>query len=284
MTQKPLTLGDWIQSATEQLQRAGVDSARLDAQVLAAHSFGQDRSWVLAHPEVEINKELDAVLARRIRREPLAYIVGSREFYGRRFYVDHDVLVPRQETEFVVERALLWMRDDALPWSVLDVGTGSGCIGITLALERPDAQVTLLDKSANALRVASKNADALGARVDFVHSDLFRYLPKSLYRMVVSNPPYVAHSDDLPPEVRDFEPADALFAEAQGLAIYRRLAAECYQRTLCDVLIVEIGQGQADAVESVFGEYGWQLADALADLSGIVRTLTFTPEDAEFHP
>ncbi|QYK52699.1 MAG: peptide chain release factor N(5)-glutamine methyltransferase [Fimbriimonadaceae bacterium] len=282
MTQKPLTLGDWIQSATEQLQRAGVDSARLDAQVLAAHGFGQDRSWVLAHPEAEITSDLDSILARRVNREPLAYIVGSREFYGRRFFVDHDVLVPRQETEFVVERALLWMRDDSLPWSVLDVGTGSGCIGITLALEKPDAQVTLLDKSANALRVASKNADALGARVDFVHSDLFTYLPKSMYRMVVSNPPYVAHSDDLPPEVREFEPADALFAEAQGTAFYRRLAADCYHRTLCDVLIVEIGQGQSDAVESIFGEYGWVLADALADLSGIVRTLTFTPDSAIF--
>jgi len=274
-----MRLGDWIQQAADELTQAGVDSPRLDAQVLAAHALGQDRSWVLAHPEETVVGDcLQGLLLRRKNREPLAYIVGEREFYGRRFFVDPDVLVPRQETEFLVERAKLWMNgvDD---WSILDVGTGSGCIGITLALECPGSAVTLLDKSANALRVANKNADALGARVDFVHSDLFKWLPKRRFRMVVSNPPYVAHRDDLPPEVRDFEPPDALFAEADGLAMYRRLAAETFAATRCEVLIVEIGQGQEGEVEAVFSEYGWQMADAMCDLNRIVRTLTFIPAE-----
>ncbi len=274
-----MRLGDWIQIAADELTQAGVDSPRLDAQVLAAHALGQDRSWILAHPEEAIvGEHLQGLLMRRKNREPLAYIVGEREFYGRRFFVDPDVLVPRQETEFLVERAKLWM-NDVEDWSILDVGTGSGCIGITLALECPGSSVTLLDKSANALRVANKNADALGARVDFVHSDLFKWLPKRRFRMVVSNPPYVAHRDDLPPEVRDFEPHDALFAEAEGLAMYRRLAAETFAATRCEVLIVEIGQGQEGEVETIFTEYGWQMADAMCDLNRIVRTLTFVPAE-----
>jgi release factor glutamine methyltransferase len=274
-----MRLGEWIQIASDELSQAGVDSPRLDAQVLAAHALGQDRSWILAHPEeLVVSDHLQGFLKRRKNREPLAYIVGEREFYGRRFFVDPDVLVPRQETEFLVERAKLWM-NGVDNWSILDVGTGSGCIGITLALECPGSSVTLLDKSANALRVANKNADALGARVDFVHSDLYKWLPKRRFRMVVSNPPYVAHRDDLPPEVRDFEPPDALFAEADGLAMYRRLAAETFAATRCEVLMVEIGQGQEGEVEAVFCEYGWQLADAMCDLNRIVRTLTFIPAE-----
>ncbi|MBL8068495.1 MAG: peptide chain release factor N(5)-glutamine methyltransferase [Armatimonadetes bacterium] len=275
-----MRLAEWIHSAAEELAEAGVDSPRLDAQILAAHALGRDRSWVLSHPEESVaDSGLSSLLRRRLNREPLAYITGKREFYGREFFVDPDVLVPRQETEFVVERAKLWMHGGG-DWTVLDVGTGSGCIGITLALECPGCRVTLLDKSMNALRVASKNADALEARIDqFVHSDLFHKLPKRRYQLVVSNPPYVAHADDLPPEVRDFEPHDALFADANGLAMYRRLAAETYLATGCEALIVEIGMGQQPAVEAVFAEYGWQLVDAMCDLGRIVRTLTFIPAD-----
>ena len=275
-----MRLEEWIRQATDELTQAGVDSPRLDAQVLAAHALGRDRSWVLAHPEESVvGDHLQGLLRRRKNREPLAYITGQREFYGRRFAVDPDVLVPRQETEFLVERAKLWV-SDGRDWSILDVGTGSGCIGITLALECPGSKVTLLDKSANALRVASKNADSLGARIEgYVHSDLYQWLPKKRYRLVVSNPPYVAHRDDLPPEVREFEPHDALFAEADGLAMYRRLAAETFAATHCEVLMVEIGQGQEGQVEAVFVEYGWQMVDAMCDLNRIVRTLTFVPAE-----
>lgn len=274
-----MRLDEWIRDATDELQRAGVDSPRLDAQVLAAHGLGRDRSWVLAHPDTLVKgDELRALLQRRVNREPLAYITGVREFYGRVFAVDRDVLVPRQETEFLVERAKLWV-NDGKDFEVLDVGTGSGCIGITLALECPAAKVTLLDKSANALRVANKNAESLGARVRFVHSDLYAALPRKRFRVVVSNPPYVAHRDDLPPEVRDFEPEAALYAEADGMAMYRRLASETFAATRCEVLMVEIGQGQADGVTAIFAEYGWDLADAMTDLDRTVRTLTFVPDE-----
>lgn len=278
-----LTLETWIAEATERLKRAGVDSPRLDAQLLAAFALDRDRSWVMAHPDAEVRTEdMERLLARRESREPLAYIVGKREFYGRSFFVDPAVLVPRQETEFLVERALLWLRSSPGPWTVLDIGTGSGCVGISIALEFPEAKVTLLDRSANALRVADKNARELGARVDFLHSDLFDSVPRGQsFRMVVSNPPYVAHHDDLPPEVREFEPTEALFAEGNGLAIYRRLAADAVARTGCEVLMVEIGQAQAEPVTAIFAEYGWEAVDALCDLAGIVRTLTFTPNHVE---
>jgi release factor glutamine methyltransferase len=270
-------LDQWLDVATTALREAGVDSPRLDAQVLAAHALGRDRSWVLTHPEFGVEDDaLAPLLNRRLAREPLAYILGEREFYGRSFAVDPDVLVPRQETELVVERAKLWMGNGS-GWTVLDVGTGSGCIGLSLALECPSAQVTLLDKSANALRVASKNADRLGARTQYVHSDLYAQMPRRSYRMVVSNPPYVAREDDLPPEVANFEPSDALYAEAEGLAMYRRLAAETFAATHCEVLIVEIGMGQSEPVEVIFSEYGWAIEDGVCDLAGIVRVLTFVP-------
>ena len=275
-----MRLDEWIRQATDNLSQAGVDSPRLDAQVIAAHGLGRDRSWVLAHPdELIVGDHLQGLLLRRVNREPLAYITGTREFYGRNFSVDPDVLVPRQETEFLVERAKLWI-GDGLDWSVLDVGSGSGCVGITIALESPGSRVTLLDKSANALRVSSKNANQLGARIDgYIHSDLYSRLPKRRYRLVVSNPPYIAHRDDLPPEVRDFEPPDALFAEAEGLAMYRRLAAETFAATRCDVMMVEIGMGQAQQVEAIFNEYGWELVDSMCDLNRIVRTLTLVPAE-----
>lgn len=270
---------EWLESASKQLGSAGVDSPRLDAQLLVAYSLGRDRSWVLAHVHDDFpgSASADRFLARRLDREPLAYIIGMKEFFGRQFHVDERVLVPRPETETLVSRVLLWIPEgQARPLTILDVGTGSGCIGITLAMERPICEVTGIDIDPNALAVAEKNAAFHQSDIELSVSDLFENLEGRQFDLVVSNPPYVSHLDEVGPEVREFEPHHAVFADANGLAIYRRLAATGGQYTN-EAMIVEIGFDMYDDVVSVFGEYGWHHSETLLDLSGIARCLTFLP-------
>lgn len=274
-----MTVGDWVGLASERLARAGVESPRLDAQLLAAEAAGYDRSWVMTHSSDEAGGWMEAaegLLRRRESREPLAYILGRREFYGREFVVRPGVLVPRPETEILVERVLLAVgRDRGWDGGILDVGTGSGCLGLTLALELPESLVTLLDVSGEALSVAEENAGRLGVEVDIVESDLFAEVEGLEFDFVVSNPPYVGRGDELPPEVRDFEPELALYAQAGGLGFYRRLAAEGARMVTAGAMVVEIGMGQEEDVAAIFGEHGWGLVDAVRDLSGVVRVLTF---------
>lgn len=271
-----MTLGEWLAAAEARLLGCGVESARLEAQVLAAHALGKDRAWVLSHRADPVSvEELDRLLDRRSAREPLAYILGVREFYGRPFAVGPAVLIPRQETEHLVEVGLELLGGRVLP-RILDVGTGSGCVAVALQLERPDATVTAVDVSCEALRVAASNAEALGASVEFVLSDAFAELSGRCFDLVVSNPPYVASSDDLPPEVVDHEPHVALYAGDDALGFYRRLARESPPfLASAGALAVEIGIGQAADVERTFEEQGWTTLLRRNDLAGIVRVLAF---------
>ena len=261
-----MTLSERIAIAARTLAKTGVESARLDAQVLAAHALGKDRSYVLAHGADALDiPKFDQLVDRRAAREPLAYIVGWREFYGRRFKVTPDVLVPRQETETIIDHVLAQAR----PRTVLDVGTGSGCIAISLALEMPNAAVTAMDVSGPALEVARSNAESLGANVEFLQSDLFSGVAARTFDLVVCNPPYVAKGDELMPEVRDHEPHLALFADGDGLDVYRRLAGDAAQAMAPDGrLVIEMGDGTADAVQEVFVDGGWPLPDFVDDLAG----------------
>lgn len=270
-----MTVGEWIADATVRL--AGFESARLEAQILAAHALGVDRTWVLVHPDHDFpDLAGEHLLQRRLTGEPLPYILGSKEFYGRRFAVGPGVLIPRPETEHLVEVAL------TLPGTkkVLDIGTGSGCIGLTLKLERPAWEVTLVDISDKALRYAEQNVRDLGASVDLRLGD-FGEVVKQGFDLVVSNPPYVAETDELGPGVREFEPATALFAEESGLAIYRRLAEEIPKPA--DV-IVEIGRGQESAVRELFEASGWHWKGTTNDLAGIPRVLHFAASWSSFRP
>jgi release factor glutamine methyltransferase len=246
-----VNLGEWLPSAYQRLERAGITSWKLEAQVLASHALLVDRSFVLTHPEHEVNElALEVLLQRREQQEPLAYILGYREFYGRRFRVDRTVLIPRHETEVLVEQALEWAGATA---SVLDIGTGSGCIAITLKLERPGWAVDAVDISNAALQTARENAETLGAEVTFRLSNLFEHPPQAAYDLIVSNPPYICREEALPTEVREFEPDTALFAENHGLAIYQRLANE-YGEFLRPggMMILEIGQAQTNAILNLF--------------------------------
>ncbi|MBI5707174.1 MAG: peptide chain release factor N(5)-glutamine methyltransferase [Armatimonadetes bacterium] len=272
-----MTLQEWLSEAERRLAASGIESARFEAQLLAAHALGKNRSWVLAHPETSLEAEaLDSLLGRRERREPLAYIIGFREFFGRDFEVSPAVLIPRQETEVLVE-ACLRLTSEAHEIRVLDIGTGSGCIAITLQLERPDWKVWAADISQEALAIAQQNAKRLGTgSVQFVQSDLFGRFERLKFDLIVSNPPYVAHGESLMPEVGLHEPREALFAGPTGVEVYARMAAEAPDHLNSrGRLIVEIGVGQELRVQGLFQEAGWRLVEATRDLSGIVRVLAF---------
>lgn len=261
---------DWLQMATERLSQAGIDSATLEAQLVAAHILRSDRSYLFAHPKAEIDAvRADELLRRRERSEPLAYILGVREFFGRMFKVTPDVLIPRQDTETLVEAA----KTEAGS-TLLDIGTGSGCIAITLKLEAPGLEVTATDISKAALQVAEENARALGAKVRFLHSDLFENLLGETFDIIASNPPYIGRSEALAPEVADYEPELALFAEDDGLAIYERLAGEA-QHHLNDggSLLLEVGYRQAEVVSELFRQRDWEFDPPIKDLSGIDRVI-----------
>lgn len=269
-----MTLGEWILEAAARLARVGIESPRLEAQVLAASILDKDRSWVLAHAPTYVLEDVQPfgeLLVRRLSREPLAYILGSREFYGRRFLVTKDVLIPRQETELLVETALELADEGA---TLLDLGTGSGCVALTIKAEDPTLLVTAVDISPAALTVARTNALGLDLEVEFLESDWFSTLEDRRFDLLVSNPPYVKVGDPaLEPEVAIHEPATALFAGEDGLDAYRALLGQAGPHlNPGGWLLMEIGQGQREAIEALAGrECDWMTPD----LSGIERVLGF---------
>lgn len=266
-----MRLDHWLAEAERRL-RAVSDSPRLEAQVLAAEILGVSRTWLLTHPEAEIEGE--PLLERRERHEPLAYILGRREFYGRDFEVSPAVLIPRQDTETLIDAAL---RLGPPSGSVLDVGVGSGAIAVTLKLERPNWNVTGVDISPEALAVASGNACRLNAEVRFLLSDAFAALSGETFELIVSNPPYIGREEALMPDVLDFEPHLALFAEEGGLAFYRRLAIEAPDYLHSEGLVLlEVGHTQAQSVRTLFESVGWQHLETINDLAGIPRVVGFS--------
>jgi release factor glutamine methyltransferase len=285
----PLTIADSVRGAAAALEAAGFSpaDARRDAAVLGRAAAGLDAAqWVTRQQQPADAAFLGALAAwtkRRAGHEPVAYITGVREFYGRPFRVTPAVLVPRPETEGLIEEALRIARPDAAGRTtgaglrVVDVGTGSGCLAITLALEWPDAQVTATDVSPDALAVAADNAKRLGAtRIDFRRTNLLDGLP-GLFDLVVANPPYIAIGDraNLPPDVRDHEPAAALYGGDDGLDVVRALLADVAAMLAPDGrLLMEIGAGQADVVRAlVEGTPGLAWDHITSDLAGIPRVV-----------
>lgn len=265
-----MTIAEWIRHAESRLQAAGIDSPRLEAQVLAAHVLRVDRSWLLAHPEREFNDLAgETLVQRRERHEPLAYITGTREFFGRPFRVTPAVLIPRHETETLIETAI-----SGPATTVLDIGTGSGCIAITLKLERPEWDVTAIDVSPAALGVAQENAATLNANVRFALSDGFTELLGEAFDLIVSNPPYIGRTEPLPRDVAEHEPALALFSGETGLEFYERLAREAPDH-LNDGgrLMMEVGYQQAQAVRELFERHGWHHIETVPDLTGVDRVV-----------
>jgi len=224
-----VTIADFLRSTTQQLEAAGIATARLDTQVLLERTLKQNKAWLLAHGDEEIDAEklatLQAQAQRRAAREPLAYILGRQEFYGRVFAVTPSVLIPRPETEAMIEELkTLPVPDNA---SVLDVGTGSGAIAITAELELPHLRTEACDVSAAALAIAEQNAERMGAQVTFFESNLLARAEHS-YDVILANLPYVAEDWERSPET-NFEPRLALFAVDAGLELIKKLVTQAPQ-------------------------------------------------------
>ncbi len=262
------------------LEKSGSSTPELDSQLLLAHVLGMERSKMLVDPPEEIPADAPdffrGLLERRAAGEPLFYITGSKGFHNHVFNVNASVLVPRPETEEMVE-AVLKRFSNERPLAVADVGTGSGCIAITLGLERPSWLMTAVDVSEDALNVARKNARRLGAaNVSFARSDLFSGV-RGLFDVVVSNPPYVdfALSGALQVETRKYEPSVALYAEENGLGVIRELVAQSARRlTTGGSFFCEIGFDQKNAVSEFFDPAIWSDVGFIKDVAGHDRIAT----------
>jgi release factor glutamine methyltransferase len=269
-----VTIGTALNQGRKLLEDAGILAPRLTAEVLLAHAIVCQRSWLFAHSDEELREvwwiHYGRYLHQRIKGVPTQYITGTQEFFGRDFRVAPDVLIPRPETEHLVEAALT---DSAR--AILDIGTGSGCIAITLALET-EARVIATDVSAGALNIARSNSLRLVAPVDFIQCDLGSALRDRSFDLIVSNPPYIAEDDRaaLQREVRDHEPALALFAGAGGLDVYARLIPEAARLLKPGGrLILELGAGSLDSVRKMFGA-NWRDIEVIPDLAQVPRVLS----------
>ena len=276
----PDTVRFLLDDAASRLAAVGCDTPRLDARLLLQHCTGLSREEMILSPDQRPGPEaiaaFEAAIRRREAREPVSRILGEHEFYGRVFRVTPAVLDPRPDTETLVEAALGVMPAGA---RVLDLGTGSGAIIITLLAERPDSIGVATDVSAEALAVAQANATALGVadRLDLRQGSWFAPV-SGLFDVIVSNPPYIPASEipDLAPDVRNFDPVGALTDGGDGLGSYRAIASgiEGFLSS-GGAIVVEIGAGQASGVEAIFREAGYRVVDRLADLGGHVRCVVF---------
>jgi len=277
-----MTLRELVTGAEAQLKSSPhPDRARQDADTLLLHLLSQDRAWLLAHWDEEATSEVqcdfEAAVARRRIGEPLQYITGQSEFYGLPFSVGPGVLIPRPETEHLVEEVLRLASQCSQPEiRIADIGTGSGIIGVALANALPQARITAVDCSSQALAIARENAtqNRVADRIQFVEGDLLSKLAGERFSIIASNPPYVPERerDSLPVEVRDHEPHTALFAGDDGLDLYRRLIPEAFPLLESGGwLALEIGYGQQSAIESLLASAGYREIHFVSDYQGIPR-------------
>jgi release factor glutamine methyltransferase len=271
------SIAEVIREASQILERAGVPEARREAGSLLSFVIGKDRTFLIAHAENERDdREVDQyreVVERRAAGEPLQYITGVQDFFGREFRVTPNVLIPRPETELLVETALEVSKTAT---EICDIGTGSGCIALTLLCELKDARAVAVDKSPAALEVAKFNAQNLSVadRVEFVVSDCFDALGNREFELIVSNPPYVSASviSGLQREVRDHEPLVALSPGPDGLTVIRRLIHEAPAFLKQNGhLMMEIGFDQGEAVQQLIDASVWQSLEIRPDLQCIPR-------------
>jgi len=261
-----MNISEWLKNASVALVGARIATAKLDAEILLAHTLRKSRTFLHAHGDEVIsprNQEIaDARLQLRCDRTPIAYIIGHKEFYGRLFSVTPSTLIPRPESETIIEllHAIVPQNQSLFPETIrlVDVGTGSGCLGITAKLEFPDLDVTLLDTSRHALRVAEKNARKLAADVSLETSDLLTKYPFQPH-IIVANLPYVDAEWERSPET-DYEPADALFAREHGLYLIRVLIEQSRAKIQPGgAILLEADPRQHSAIKRMADENGFSV-------------------------
>lgn len=261
-----LAVNTWLDEAVTALKEAGITTAQLDAEIILAHTLKESRTHLHAHSEEIIDARTrevaDARLALRLERVPVAYIIGHKEFYGRRFSVTTATLIPRPESEGIIDIVKDLQAQQSLfreeKLRIVDVGTGSGCLGITLKLEIPESEVTLLDISAPALKIAEKNAEALHADVRVIKSDLLASYPFEP-NIIIANLPYVDESWERSPETQ-FEPQIALFAPDGGKAFIKKLIVQASSRLQpLAYIVLEADPEQHQAIISYAAPYGLKL-------------------------
>ena len=274
-----ISIGEALTEATLLLRDAGVPEARREAGSILSFIIGKDRTFLISHAEDQLSDEsfgrYQELLERRGSGEPIQYITGVQDFFGRAFRVTPDVLIPRPETELLVEAAIELIDSEAF---ICDVGTGSGCIAVTMLCELRGARAVAVDTSAAALEIAKRNArdHEVFERIEFAISDCFSALDASQYQfdIVVSNPPYVSAAaiEGLQREVRDHEPLVALSPGPDGLTVIRRLMIDAPSFLKPEgFLIMEIGFDQGEAVTSLVDDKVWRLCDIKSDLQSIPR-------------
>jgi release factor glutamine methyltransferase len=262
-------LREALDDATAALAGAGCDTPRLDAELLLAQALGVGRERLFLDASLSIAgprwERFQQLVARRIAREPVAYILGRKDFRWITLAVDRRVLIPRPETELLVEVGL------TLPpgATVLDVGTGSGAVALALKHERPDLSVSATDASADALELARENSARLRLNVHFAHTNLLAGIDEQFYA-ILANLPYIPHGTPLAPEIAYYEPAEALFGGVDGLDLIRRLMGMVDGVAL---MALEVGAGQAEAVSRLVHDAGFQTVDRLRDLAGHERVV-----------
>lgn len=273
-TNKPaITLSRALADGTARLEH--LPTAHRDAELLLLRATSRDRAFLLTHPDSELTALQRSVYEQSLRRravhEPIQYILGEQEFFGLVLRVTTEVLIPRPETEHLVE-ALLSREPQSAPLHIADVGTGSGAIAIALACNLPHATLIAVDNSASALTVARQNAErhSVANRICFLESDLLSSVAQEKFDAIVSNPPYVSESEVLEAQVRNFEPHSALYAGPSGLEIYQRLIPQARQSLKLDGwLLMEIGHGQREALTDLLKD--WIGVDFIEDLQHIAR-------------
>jgi release factor glutamine methyltransferase len=281
------TVEETLRAGVQKLELAAVPSAPLAAELLLMHTLGRDRAWLYAHPEFPIDaadhESFFLLTDKRAAGMPTQYLTGKQEFWGMDFEVTPDVLIPRPETEHLIEVTLSRTGESRrlAPLRIADVGTGSGCIAIALAKEFPNAKIFATDISAPGLIVAKRNAarHSFTDRITFVECNLLSDVPqKPPFDVIVSNPPYVARRDaaTLPVDVREYEPELALFAGNDGMSIYAPLISQA-SKHLAEggLLALELGAGLFERVgELLEAASGWTRVSAAQDLAGILRVIS----------
>ncbi|WP_375331779.1 peptide chain release factor N(5)-glutamine methyltransferase [Candidatus Tisiphia endosymbiont of Temnostethus pusillus] len=275
--------------AASKLQTVGIKSANLESRILMQHVTGKSIEYLLARSEERLT-ELEQIIFknlvnRRILLEPIAYIIGYKEFYGYQFIIDNKVLIPRQDTEIIVDAILKNVKlkgiETNAELTILELGTGSGCIALSLLLEMPNSNVTATDISNEAIAIASQNAikHKVYDRFKIINSNWFDNLEKQEFDIIVSNPPYISFDDTvyMSPETLKYEPHLALFAEDNGLASYYIIAKEAKGFLKQNgKLFLEIGFNQLAAVTEIFVSYGYTVKQVYKDLEGRDRGLLIT--------